>query len=39
MEQLGVHWTDCHNILYLIIFQNYIEKIEVTLKSDKNSGS
>jgi len=38
MKQFGSHWTDFHEILYLIIFQNYIEKIQVSLKSDKKNG-
>jgi len=38
MEQLGSHWTDFREILYLIIFRKYIEKIKVSLKSDKNEG-
>jgi len=39
MEQLGSHWTDCHEILYLFIFLNAVEKIQVPSKSDKNTGS
>jgi hypothetical protein len=38
MEQLDSHWTDCHEILYLSIFLKPVEKIQVSLKSDKNSG-
>jgi hypothetical protein len=38
MEQLGSRWTDFHEILYLSIFQTYVEKIQVSLKSDKNNG-
>jgi hypothetical protein len=38
MEQLGCHWADFHEILYLIIFRKYVEKIQVSLKSDKNKG-
>ena len=38
MEQLGSHWTNFHEILYLSIFRNSIEKIRVSLKSDKNNG-
>jgi hypothetical protein len=29
MEQLGSHWTDFNEILYLNIFRNYVEKIKV----------
>ena len=38
MEQLDSHRTDFHEILYLIIFQKFVEKIQVSLKSDKNNG-
>ena len=37
MEQLSSHWTDFHEILYLRIFRNSVEKIDVLLKSDKNN--
>jgi uncharacterized protein (UPF0261 family) len=36
-EQLGSHRMDFHEIWYLSIFQNTIEKIQVLLKSDKNN--
>ena len=39
MEQLGSHWTDFHEIWYLIIFRKTVEKIQVSLKSDKNNGT
>jgi hypothetical protein len=38
MEQLGSHWTDFHDIWYLIIFLIFIDKIQISLKSDKNNG-
>jgi hypothetical protein len=38
MEQLGSHWTDFHEIWYFSIFRISVEKTEVLLKSDKNSG-
>jgi len=38
MEQLGSHWTDFLTIWYLGIFRKSVEKIQVSLKSDKNSG-
>jgi hypothetical protein len=38
MEQLGSHWTDFHEIWYLSIFRKSVEQIQVSLKSDKNSG-
>ena len=30
MEQLGFHWTDFHEILFLIIFRNSVEKNQVS---------
>jgi len=36
MEQLGSHWTDFHEILYLKISRKYVWKIQVALKSDKS---
>jgi hypothetical protein len=33
-EQLGSHWTDFHEILYLNIFVKYIEEFQVLSKSD-----
>jgi len=38
MEQLGSHQTDFHEILYLGIFKKSVEKIQASLKSDKNKG-
>jgi len=38
VEYLGSHSTDFHDIWYLSIFQNSVEKIHVSLKSDKNNG-
>jgi len=35
LEVLGSHWTDFHEILYLGIFLKSLEKIQVSLKSDK----
>ena len=35
-EQLGFHWTDCHEISYLNTLRKTAE--EVSLKSDKNNG-
>jgi hypothetical protein len=37
MEQLGSHWKDFHEILYLRIFRKSVEKIQVSIKSHKNS--
>jgi len=39
MEQLGSHWTDLHEIWYLCILLKSIDKIQVSLKSDKNDGT
>jgi hypothetical protein len=36
MEQVGYHWTDCHEIWYLWIFRKSVEKTQVSLKSDNN---
>jgi hypothetical protein len=38
MEQLGPHWRDFHEIWYLLTFRKTAKKIQVSLKSDKNSG-
>jgi hypothetical protein len=38
MEQLCSHWTDFLKILHLIALPKYVEKIKVSLKSNKNSG-
>jgi hypothetical protein len=38
MEKLGSHWTDFHKILYLLMFRQSVEKIQVSLKSDKKNG-
>ena len=37
MEQLGSHWKDFHEIWYLNILQKSAQKIQVTLKCDKNN--
>jgi len=39
MEQLGCHWTELHVICYLTVFRKTVEKIQVSLKSDKNNGT
>jgi len=36
MKLLCSHWKDFHEVLYLSIFLKFVEKMEVTLKSDKN---
>jgi len=38
MEQLGSHWTDFHQILYFNILGKSVDKIQDSLKSDKNNG-
>jgi hypothetical protein len=38
MEKLGSHWTDFYEILYMKIFRKSVEKIQVSVKSDKNNG-
>jgi hypothetical protein len=38
MEQLVSMWKDFHGISYLCIFRKSFERIQVSLKSDKNSG-
>jgi len=38
IEQLLSHWTNFHQIWYLSTFIKYLEKIEVSLKTDKNNG-
>jgi hypothetical protein len=36
MEQLGFQLTDFHEIWYFTIFHTSVEKIQVSLKYDKN---
>jgi hypothetical protein len=38
MEQLGSHWKDFDTISYVIFVKKSVEKIQVSLKSDKNNG-
>jgi hypothetical protein len=38
MEKLGLHKANFHEILYLCIFLTSVEKIQVSIKSDKNNG-
>jgi hypothetical protein len=37
MEQLGSQWTDFREIWYLSIIRMSLEKIQISLKSDKNN--
>jgi len=39
MEQLRSNWRDFHEIWYRRIFRKSVEKIQVSLKPDKNNGS
>ena len=39
MEQLGSHWTDFHEISYLSIFWESVEKLQISFKSDRNRGT
>jgi hypothetical protein len=39
MEQLGSHWTNFHEVLYLIVFRKSVKKIQVLSKSDNNGHS
>jgi len=38
MEHFGSRWADFHEILNLNVFGKYVEKIQVSFKSDKKSG-
>jgi hypothetical protein len=38
MMQLGSRWTDFHEIWYLNINRKSVDKIQASLKSDKNNG-
>jgi hypothetical protein len=38
MGQLGCHRKDFHEIWYVNIFRKAVEKIQVSLKYDKNDG-
>ena len=39
MNQLVFHWTDFHKIRHLSIFRKSVDKFEVSLKCDMNSGT
>ena len=39
MEQLGSHWTDVHEILYVSIFLKSVENIQDTLRPDNCNGN
>ena len=38
MEQLSYQWMNSDEILYLSNFRKYLEKNEISLKSEKNYG-
>jgi len=38
MEELGYHWTDFHEILYLNLSPKSVAKIQVSLKPEKHNG-
>jgi hypothetical protein len=38
MEQLGSHWTDFDETWYLRFCQKSVDRIQVSLQSDKNNG-
>jgi hypothetical protein len=38
MKQLGSLWTEFDEILYFSIFKKSVQKIQVSLKSEKNNG-
>jgi hypothetical protein len=38
MEQLGSHWSDFDEIWYLSFCRKSVEKVQYSLKSDKNNG-
>jgi hypothetical protein len=37
MERHSSHWKNFYEILCLIIFKKFVERIQVSLKSDKNN--
>jgi hypothetical protein len=39
VEQIDCHWTDFHEIYHLNVIRKLVEKIQISLKSDKNNGS
>jgi len=39
MKQLGPHWTDFHEISYLSTFRKSVEKIKVSLKYHRITGT
>jgi hypothetical protein len=38
MKQLGSQWMDFDEKWYLRLFKNFVEKIKILLKCDKNNG-
>jgi hypothetical protein len=37
MVKFGSHGTDFHEIQFLSVFRNFVKKVQVSLKSDKNN--
>jgi len=38
MEQLGLNWTDLHEIVYLCIFEKSVEKLQASLNRTRITG-
>jgi len=38
MQQLGSHWTVFHEIWHFSTFHKSVEKVQISLKSDKTNG-
>jgi hypothetical protein len=38
MEQLGIHWPEFDEIWYMCFSRKLVEKVEASLKSDRNNG-
>ena len=36
-EQLGSHWTDFHDILFLTIFRKYVEKFFIKIGQEQQA--
>ena len=39
MEQLGFHWTDFHEIWYLMIFRKFVEKYQLSWNGTRITGT
>jgi hypothetical protein len=38
VEKLRCHWTDFHEVSYLSTFRKSVQKIQVSLETDRNNG-